>query len=123
MRTLHQWIAVGVVLIASGAVGPARAYDDVITHPQLTLHSTELFRNWPEYVELRLYRNVLSAAVLAEDEDARFLNHFYDPDTGNGLEDNFENKRFIKFYLEHVLDHAKELPGQRHSDLYYTNAL
>src|SRR5687767_7133869 len=58
---------------------------DSITHRHLTLAIVGLASKDLGYGEVSEFADLIAQASVDEDESPRFLQHFYDPDTGRGL--------------------------------------
>ncbi|MCR4322552.1 MAG: right-handed parallel beta-helix repeat-containing protein [Candidatus Azambacteria bacterium] len=68
-------------------VGAVFGYDNLITHPQISAAATNIYQN---YTGKTLSQEQITWIILGSvDEDAfpRYLNHYYDPTTGIGLND------------------------------------
>src|SRR6056297_3381685 len=68
--------------------GQAHTYDNLIVHPKLTREAITLHnQKFPqEKLSVKQGRWIVQGSI-AEDTDPRYLNHFYNPKTGNGLND------------------------------------
>src|SRR5680860_45817 len=64
---------------------PVQSFNDTITHPKLAWESAEVFNeNWGDKISLE---EIMWIAQGAREEDTppRWMNHFYNPETGAGL--------------------------------------
>lgn len=65
------------------------SYDNLIIHPSLSRGASEIYNS---QAEKKLTKEQISWIVegsIAEDTDPRYVNHYYDPTTGLGLNDGF----------------------------------
>ncbi|MCD4694091.1 thermonuclease family protein, partial [bacterium] len=77
----------------------AGAWDNIIVHPKLTRKATELYNN--NFFNKKLGSeeiNWIVEGAIAEDTDPRYLNHFYNPETGQGLSDGVFSGNSAKWW-------------------------
>lgn len=68
-------------------VGLVLGYDNIITHPQITDVAIKIYQNKTgENLTSEQAQWIIKGSV-DEDADPRYLNHYYDPTTGKGLDD------------------------------------
>lgn len=106
-------ITVLVLTLLAGYGAQAQAYSDKTTHGQLTENSINLAAAGAPadpYRELRLYRTVIKQGAVAEDEQSRPYNHFYDPSTNLGLPRNSYSEFYARIQGEGAQEGATELP-------------
>ncbi len=65
----------------------ADSYDNQVIHPSLSLAAVELYNSQASRAISAEQSRLIIAGSIAEDADPRYLNHFYDPTTGQGLSD------------------------------------
>ncbi len=77
----------------------AFAYDNLLVHPELTKAAISLYnQNSSENKIYNWQKELILTGVSAEDNNTRFLHHFYNPDTGEGLYGNFSSAKAWAFH-------------------------
>jgi len=86
-RTTKAIVFFVCVLFLSLA-GWSRGYDNLIVHPKLTQEAIDLYnQEFPKQKLTSKQKDWIVQGSIAEDTDPRYLNHFYNPKTGRGLND------------------------------------
>lgn len=60
-------------------------YDNFIIHPKLSRGAIEIYNNQTNNKLTKQQQEWIIYGSIAEDADPRYLNHYYDPITGKGL--------------------------------------
>ena len=127
IRSSRSWLRPRLVLITSGLLGLALlcsgeglgyAYEAATTHRQLTENAINLAIEDQNYSDILLYARQIEKGVVDEDNTPRFVQHFYDPDSGLGLPQNSYTKLYVA--AETDTDGFQPVPG---SGLRYLDAL
>ncbi len=63
-------------------------YDNIITHPKISSVAIEIFNKHAGGKLTDEQINWIVQGSIAEDADPRYINHFYNPETGSGLDDS-----------------------------------
>ena len=74
-----------LILLISGR--QILSYDNSIIHPSLTRAAAEIYNTQTNQKLTQDKVNLMVQGAIAEDTDPRYLNHFYDPSTGQGFND------------------------------------
>ncbi|MBU2416696.1 hypothetical protein KKA89_01745, partial [Patescibacteria group bacterium] len=71
-------------------------YDHLITHPKLTNGAITIYNNQTSNKLTNQQQNWIVEGSIAEDTDPRYLNHYYDPTTGQGLNGGISAKQWAQ---------------------------
>ncbi|MBU4216765.1 lamin tail domain-containing protein [Candidatus Parcubacteria bacterium] len=83
-------VAIFFITIFVFGVGVVFSYDNINTHPQLSRAAENVYNNStnPNKISVEQMKWIEYGAAM-EDTDPRYLNHFYNPKTSQGLKDGF----------------------------------
>ncbi len=84
-RTIFVLFAGVAIIISVIIYGQVFSYDTEVAHPFLTEKVIELFNKNSEIQISQQQREWLKQGAIEEDTPIRWMNHFYNPITGNGL--------------------------------------
>ncbi len=77
----------------------ALTYDNLIVHPKLSRKASGIYnQNFPNQKLSSEEVNWIVEGTIAEDTDPRYLNHFYNPKTGRGLNDGVFSGHSAKWW-------------------------
>lgn len=76
-------------------------YDNLIIHPKLTRAAITIYNKQEENKITEEQAIWIEQGAIAEDADPRYLNHFYNPKTGEGLNDGFFKGISAKEWAKH----------------------
>jgi len=92
MKKFKILIIISIIFITSVAL----AYDNYETHPKLTLAAIDIFNEQADKKLSASDAELISQGSTEEDVNPRYLNHYYNPETGQGLADTSEVPDLLK---------------------------